>query len=79
VADAAGPCIFFNAQAGVAGTNAIVAGGVPIATGTAWAQRYRGTDAITICFFGDGAVYQGVLHESANLAALLRAPDHLFH
>lgn len=64
----------FNAQAGVAGTNAIVAGGVPIATGTAWAHRYRGTDAITICFFGDGAVYQGVLHESANLAALLRAP-----
>jgi len=64
----------FNAQAGVAGTNAIVAGGVPIATGAAWAQQYRGTDAIAVCFFGDGAVYQGVVHESANLAAILRAP-----
>lgn len=64
----------YNARAGVAGTNAIVAGGVPIATGAAWARQYCGTDAIAICFFGDGAVYQGAVHEAANLAKILHAP-----
>ena len=64
----------YHPAAGVAGTNAIVAGGVPHATGVAWADQMQGRDAITVCFFGDGAVYQGVVHESCNLAALWRAP-----
>ncbi len=64
----------FHAGAGVAGTNAIVAGGVPHATGAAWAERQLGRDAMTVCCFGDGAMYQGVLDESANLAKLWQAP-----
>ncbi len=61
-------------EAGVVGTNAIVAGGVPHATGAAWADKFQGRDNVTVCFFGEGALYQGVLHESSNLAALWRAP-----
>lgn len=64
----------YNPEAGVAGTNAIVGGGIPMATGVAWSDRHAGRDDVTICFFGDGALYQGTLHESANLAALWRAP-----
>jgi len=60
--------------AGVGGTNAIVAGGVPHATGVAWAEKMQGRDTMTVCFFGDGAMYQGVLDESSNLAKLWQAP-----
>ncbi len=61
-------------QVGVAGTNAIVGGGIPMATGTAWADLRSGRDSVTVCFFGDGALYQGTLHEAANLAALWKVP-----
>ena len=64
----------YNAEIGVAGTNAIVGGGVPPATGIAWADRMLGRDAVTVCFYGDGAVYQGPVHEACNLAALWKAP-----
>ena len=60
--------------AGVIATDAIAGGGVPIATGAAWADLRLGRGAATLCFFGDGAVYQGILHESANLAALWKVP-----
>jgi 2-oxoisovalerate dehydrogenase E1 component len=63
-----------NVEAGVAGTNAIVGGGIPHATGIAWADRRQGRENVTVCFFGDGALYQGVFHESANLAAIWDAP-----
>jgi 2-oxoisovalerate dehydrogenase E1 component len=64
----------FNKDIGVAGTNAIVGGGVPPATGVAWADHMRGEDWVTVCFYGDGAVYQGVVHEACNLASLWDAP-----
>ena len=64
----------YNPEAGVAGTNAIVGGGIPMATGCAWADLRSGRDSMTVCFFGDGALYQGTLHESANLAALWGIP-----
>lgn len=64
----------FNAEIGVAGTNAIVGGGVPAATGVAWADRMQDRDHVTVCFFGDGAVYQGAVHEACNLASLWKAP-----
>lgn len=64
----------FKREYGIAGTNAIVGGGVPLATGYAWAEAFQQRDSVTVCFFGDGAVYQGVVHESMNLAALWRAP-----
>ena len=61
-------------EIGIAGTNAIVGGGVPLAAGVAWADKMSGRDAATICFYGDGAVYQGAVHEACNLAALWKAP-----
>jgi len=56
------------------GGHAIVAGQIPIGTGAAFASKHRGTDQVTLCFFGDGAVNQGVFHEALNLAALWRLP-----
>src|SRR5215469_8428298 len=61
-------------EAGALGTNAIVGGGVPMATGNAWAQKNSarqhadGTD-LTVTYFGDGAVNIGSVLESLNLAA----------
>jgi 2-oxoisovalerate dehydrogenase E1 component len=60
--------------AGVIATDAIAGGGAPIATGAAWADQRLGRPAATLCFIGDGAVYQGIVHESANLAALWKVP-----
>ncbi|BCJ33408.1 pyruvate dehydrogenase E1 component subunit alpha [Actinocatenispora thailandica] len=56
------------------GGNAIVGGGLPIAVGLALADRMRGADRVTACFFGDGAVAEGEFHECLNLAALWRLP-----
>ena len=63
----------FNDKIGVIGTNAIVGGGVPVATGVAWADRFRNNNSITLCFFGDGALYQGTVHEACNLASIWKA------
>lgn len=56
------------------GGNAIVGGGLPLAAGIALADRRRGTDAVTACFFGEGAVTEGAFHETMNLAAIWRLP-----
>ena len=64
----------FDAESGNLGSNAIVGGGIPIATGVAWAQRFLKTDAVVVSFFGDGAINQGCFHEVANMAALYGAP-----
>ena len=56
------------------GGNAIVGGGLPLALGIALADRMRGEERVTACFFGDGAVAEGEFHESMNLAALWRLP-----
>ena len=56
------------------GGNAIVAGGLPIAAGLALADKMQNRPSVTACFFGDGAVAEGVFHESMNLAALWRLP-----
>jgi pyruvate dehydrogenase E1 component alpha subunit len=56
------------------GGNAIVGGGLPIAAGLALADHLRGTDRITACFFGEGAMAEGEFHETMNLAALWRLP-----
>jgi len=54
--------------------NAIVGGGLPVATGLALAAQLRKEDRVTACFFGDGAVAEGAFHESLNLAALWQLP-----
>jgi len=56
------------------GGNAIVAAGLPNAVGIALADRMRGLERVTACFFGDGAAAEGAFHESLNLAALWRLP-----
>jgi TPP-dependent pyruvate/acetoin dehydrogenase alpha subunit len=56
------------------GANAIVAGAVGIATGAALSARMRGTDQVVVCFFGEGALGQGVLYEVMNMAALWKLP-----
>lgn len=57
------------------GGNAIVGGGLPLATGLALADRQLGrAGCVTACFFGEGAVAEGAFHESLNLAALWRVP-----
>ena len=56
------------------GGNAIVGGGLPLAAGIALADRRLRRDAITACFFGEGAVAEGVFHETMNLAQLWRLP-----
>ncbi|MCK2127694.1 thiamine pyrophosphate-dependent enzyme [Thauera aromatica] len=62
------------AEAGALGTNAIVGGGVPLATGAAWACKRRGAGDVAFTFLGDGAVNIGAVPESMNLAALWSLP-----
>ena len=59
---------------GILGANGIVGGGIPIATGAGYSAKYRGTDQVTLCFFGDGAANQGTFHESINMAAAWDLP-----
>jgi len=59
---------------GICGANAIVGASAAIATGVAWSLRRTGSDRVVVTFFGDGAVNQGVLLESLNLASLRRLP-----
>jgi TPP-dependent pyruvate/acetoin dehydrogenase alpha subunit len=61
-------------EAGILGANGIVGGGVSIATGAAYACKYRGSGQVVCCFFGDGALNQGIFHESANMAGLWKLP-----
>ena len=56
------------------GANAIVGGGAGLATGAAMSSKMRGTDQVAVCFFGDGALGQGVLYELMNMAALWKYP-----
>lgn len=63
-----------NEKIGVIGTDAIVAGGLPLATGAAYAVKYRKEDSVVVAFLGDGAVNQGAFHEALNLAALWKLP-----
>ena len=59
------------------GSNAIVGGGVPIATGAAIGLRYQKKDAVVCCFAGDGAYANGVVLESLNFAAQAQFTNHL--
>ena len=61
-------------ELGIIGSNGVVAGGIPISLGTAFASTYKGDDRVTACFFGDGATNEGAFHESLNLAALWNLP-----
>lgn len=61
-------------EAGAMGTNAIVGGGVPQAAGFAWNAKRAGSDAVSVTYFGDGAVNIGSVLETLNLAAAWKLP-----
>lgn len=61
-------------ESGNLGANAIVGGSAGIATGAAFSAKWRGSDQIAVCFFGEGALGQGVLYEVMNMASLWKLP-----
>ena len=63
-----------DSRVGVIGESAIVGGGIPLATGCGLSVHVRGTDQVSLCFFGDGASNQGTFHESINMAAIWNLP-----
>jgi pyruvate dehydrogenase E1 component alpha subunit len=64
----------FDKNVNFLGGHAIVGGQIPLATGVAFATKYKGTDQVTLCFFGEAAVNQGAFHESLNMAQLWKLP-----
>jgi pyruvate dehydrogenase E1 component alpha subunit len=56
------------------GANGIVGGGMGLATGAALTAKLQKTGSVAVCFFGDGALEQGILHETTNLAAIWKLP-----
>lgn len=65
---------FYNAKMRYLGGNGIVGGHIPLATGAAFASKYRKEGAVAICFMGDAAMNQGTFHESLNMAGLWKLP-----
>ena len=63
-----------DVHAGVMGTSAVVGTTIPHAVGYAYAMRLRRKDTVVASFFGDGAIDEGVFHESMNFAALKKLP-----
>ena len=61
-------------EAGAMGTNAIVGGAVPQAAGFAWSDKHAGTDAVSVTYFGDGAINIGSVLETFNLAGAWKVP-----
>jgi pyruvate dehydrogenase E1 component alpha subunit len=59
---------------GILGANGIVAGGLGIATGAALSAKLKGEDRISVAFFGDGALNEGLFYEAANMASLWNLP-----
>ena len=59
---------------GMLGANGIVGAGGPLACGAGLTAKVKGTDQVSVCFFGDGAAEQGTMHESMNLASIWKLP-----
>jgi pyruvate dehydrogenase E1 component alpha subunit len=63
-----------DAKLGHMGANAIVGANIPISLGGGFTMKYKKTGGVSVAFFGDGALNQGVLYESMNMAALWKLP-----
>src|SRR5690349_9268914 len=64
----------FDASLGFLGGHGIVGGHIPLSTGMAFAAKYRDTDQVAVCYFGEAAVNNGAFHEALNMAALWKLP-----
>ena len=64
----------FQPDLGLMGGNGIVAGGVTLALGTAYASKYQNDGKVTVCFFSEGASNEGWCHEAMNMASLWKLP-----
>ena len=64
----------FDKEVNFLGGHAIVGGQIPLATGVAYASKYKETDQVTLVYFGEAAVNQGAFHESLNMAQLWKVP-----
>jgi pyruvate dehydrogenase E1 component alpha subunit len=64
----------FDAAIGFLGGHAIVGAHIPLATGMGFAIKYRETDQVAVCYFGEAAVNNGAFHEALNMAALWKLP-----
>ena len=65
---------FFSKEKRFFGGHGIVGGQIGLGAGIAFSEQYLGTDRATLCFFGDGAARQGILHEAFNMAVLWQLP-----
>ena len=64
----------FSKEHNFFGGHGIVGGQIPLGAGIAFADKYKGNDSVTLCYMGDGAVRQGALHETFNMAMLWKLP-----
>jgi len=64
----------FDKSVGFAGGHGIVGGQIPLGAGLGFAEMYKGTDNLCICYMGDGAVRQGAFHETLNMAMTWKIP-----
>lgn len=64
----------FSKEHNFYGGHGIVGGQIPLGAGIAFAEKYKGTKNLNVCFMGDGAVRQGALHEAFNMAMLWKLP-----
>jgi pyruvate dehydrogenase E1 component subunit alpha len=64
----------FDASLGFLGGHGIVGAHIPLATGMAFAAKYRNTNQVAVCYFGEAAVNNGAFHEALNMAALWKLP-----
>ena len=64
----------FDKEAGFVGGHGIVGGQIPLGAGLAFAEKYRNTGNLCICYFGDGAIRQGSFHETLNMAMTWKLP-----
>ncbi len=65
---------FFDAEQKMMGGHGIVGAHIPLAAGIGFAEKYKGTDNVCLCFFGDGAMHQGAFREACNLAGIYDLP-----
>lgn len=64
----------FDPERGLLGCNGIVGSGIPMAVGVGLSIRHKGTDQVSVCFFGDGGANVGAFHESLNMASIWNLP-----